>query len=330
MQKVFLFWLLYSKQNACLLLPLSHESVLSYLLMNTNYDLNYYINDIRHKLSAVYEDNTLCQQYAWWILQAICEKTRTELIIQEMVVLSPEQQQKIDQWMEYLVEDKMPLQYVLGFVPFADLEILVEPPTLIPRPETEEWCLYIIEHLLLLNNKKLKILDIATGSGCIALTMADYLPQAKIVATDIANTALELTEKNIEHNKISNVTVIQSDLFESIPCGMKFDIILSNPPYITAAEFIDLDETVTRWEDHNALVAADNGLAIIAKIIAQAPQFIQTNDEMKHKNIPQIVIEIGYAQGAAVKKLMESAGYNDVLVHKDLEGKDRFVTARID
>lgn len=314
---------------AILPLHLSYKSMLDYFLMNTAHDLNYYINDLRHKLSAVYEDDTLCQQYAWWILQAICEKTRTELIIQETVMLTSEQQQKIDQWLEYLIEDKMPLQYVLGFVPFADLEILVEPPSLIPRPETEEWCLYIIEHLLLLNNRKLKILDLATGSGCIALMFAHYLPQAKIIATDIADSALELTEKNIEHNKIRNVTVIQSDLFESIPRGMKFDIILSNPPYITAAEFLDLDETVTRWEDHGALVATDNGLAIIKKIIAQAPQFIQTNDEMKHKNIPQIVIEIGYAQGAAVHELMQAAGYNDILVHKDLEGKDRFVTGRI-
>lgn len=300
------------------------------LCMNTHYDLSYYINDIRQKLATVYEDDTLCQQYAWWILQAICEKTKTELIIQETVMLTQEQHQKINQWVHKLVEDKMPLQYLLGFVPFADIEILVEPPTLIPRPETEEWCLYIIEHLLTLDNKKINILDIATGSGCVALICASYLPQARILATDIADTALELAEKNIEHNKIRNVTTIKSDLFESIPCGMRFDIILSNPPYITAAEFDCLDETVTRWEDHNALVAPDDGLAIIKKIIAQAPLFIQTNDEMKHKNIPQVVIEIGYAQGMAVKNLMHAAGYNDVLVHKDLESKDRFVTGRID
>jgi release factor glutamine methyltransferase len=298
--------------------------------MNTNYDLNHYINDIRHKLSTVYDDDTSCNQYAWWILQAVCEKTKTELIIQETLMLTPDQQHTIDRWLEYLIQDKMPLQYVLGFVPFADIEILVEPPTLIPRPETEEWCLYIIEHLLLLHNKKIKILDIATGSGCVALAFASYLPQARIVATDIADTALELIEKNIEHNKISNVTILKSDLFESIPRGAKFDIILSNPPYITATEFNDLDESVTRWEDHGALVASDNGLAIIKQIIAQAPQFIQTNDEMKQKNIPQVVIEIGYAQGAAVKDLMLAAGYNDVLVHKDLEGKDRFVTGRVD
>ena len=299
--------------------------------MNTNYDVTHYINDIRHKLAAVYkDDDTLCQQYAWWILQAVCEKTKTELIIQEELLLTSEQQHTIDRWMHQLVAEKMPLQYVLGSVPFADLDILVEPPTLIPRPETEEWCLYIIEHLLLLDNKKIKILDLATGSGCVALAFSSYLPQATIVATDIADSALELAEKNIEHNKIRNVTCIKSDLFESIPQGMLFDCIDSNPPYITLDEFKELDETVTRWEDHGALVTTDDGLAIIKQIIAQAPQFIQTNDEMKHKNIPQIVIEIGYAQGSAVRELMQKAGYSDVVVHKDLEGKDRFVTARKD
>jgi release factor glutamine methyltransferase len=127
-----------------------------------------------------------------------------------------------------------------------------------------------------------------------------------------------------------NITLLKSDLFMSIPQGTRFDIIVSNPPYIAPSEFDDLDMTVTQWEDHNALIAADDGLAIIKQIIVQAPRFIQTNTEMKQKNIPQLVIEIGYAQGTAVKELMNIAHYNDVLVHKDLEGKDRFVTGRID
>lgn len=298
--------------------------------MNSNYDVTHYINDIRHKIAPAYNDDTLCQQYAWWILQAVCDKTKTELIMQETLMLSNAQKHKIDSWVEQLVVDKMPLQYLLGCVPFADCDILVQSPTLIPRPETEEWCLHIIEHLQLLDNKKIKILDLCTGSGCIAIALAHHLPCAEIVATDIADTALELTEKNTEHNKIRNVTIIKSDLFESIPRGMVFDIIVSNPPYIAQSEFDDLDEAVTRWEDHGALMAADNGLAIIKKIIVQAPDFIHTNNEMQQKNIPQVVIEIGYAQGAVVKNLMDAAGYNDVLVHKDLEGKDRFVTGRVD
>ncbi len=299
--------------------------------MNTKYDVMHYINDIRHKIAPAYDgDETLCQQYAWWILQALCEMTKTQLIMQDAVMLSHEQQEQLDEWIHQIVEEKKPLQYILGSVPFADCDILVQPPTLIPRPETEEWCLHIIEHLQLLNNKKIKILDVATGSGCIAIALAHHLPLAQVLAIDISEAALELTEKNIERHTLLNITCIQSDLFGSIPQGMLFDIIVSNPPYISQAEFTHLDASVSHWEDPNALMADDNGLAIIKQIIAQAPQFIQVNKEMQNKNIPQVVIEIGYAQGAAVKKLMEDAGYNDVLVHKDLEGKDRFVTGRVD
>jgi release factor glutamine methyltransferase len=298
--------------------------------MENTYDLNRYMNDMCHRLSAVYGDVILCQQYAWWILEAICKKTKTELIVQQALILSGGQQSTIEQWMTQLIEEKKPLQYILGFVPFADLEILVQPPTLIPRPETEEWCLNIIEQLLMLDDKKINILDLATGSGCIALACGYYLPQAKVVAIDTANSALDLTKKNAEHNKITNVTILASDLFTHLPGDIKYDIILSNPPYISADEYQQLDDTVAHWEDRDALVAQDDGLAIIKQIIAQAPQFIQTNNQMKSKNIPQLVIEIGYAQGKAVKELMESASYNDVCVHKDLEGKDRFVTGRVD
>lgn len=301
------------------------------IAMNTNYDVMHYINDIRHKIAPVYDgDETLCQQYAWWMLQALCEKTKTELISQETVMLSNEQKEQLEQWIYQLVEEKKPVQYILGSVPFADCDILVEPPILIPRPETEEWCLHIIEHLKLLDNQKITILDVATGSGCIAIALAHHLPLAHIVATDISDNALELTEKNIEHNKLINITPLKSDLFASIPAGMLFDMIVSNPPYIAESECNSLDDTVTCWEDHKALFAADDGLAIIKQIIVQAPPFIQPNNELKNKNSAQVVIEIGYAQGTAVKNVMEAAGYNDVLVHKDLEGKDRFVSGRVD
>jgi len=298
--------------------------------MDTNYGVMHYINDIRHKIAIAYGDDTLCQQYAWWILQAICGKTKTELISGDTVMLTSQQKSTIDRWVYELVYDKKPLQYILGSVPFNDCDILVEPPTLIPRPETEEWCFHLIEFLRLLENAKIKILDLCAGSGCIAIALARHLPLAEIVATDIVDAAIELIEKNIEHNKVIHVTPIKSNLFESIPIGMLFDLIVSNPPYITATEYGELDESVMRWEDRRALMAADDGLAIIKKIIVQAPQFIQINEEMKRKNIPQVVIEIGYAQGAVVRKLMNAAGYNDVLVHKDLEGKDRFVAGRVD
>jgi len=298
--------------------------------MNINYSVSHYINQIAGKIAAAYDDDILSQQYAWWILQAICCKTKTELIMQATLILNPAQQQKIDDWIRQLVVDKIPLQYLLGAVPFAECDILVEPPILIPRPETEEWCLYVIELLGLLSHKKIKILDICTGSGCIAIALSYHVPMAEIVATDISDKALQLTAKNMEWNKIKNVTVIKSDLFAAIAQDALFDMIVSNPPYITEKEFAVLEDSVVLWEDHGALLAADEGLAIIKKIIHQAPDFIQKNEEMQQKNIPQLVIEIGYNQGIAVKNIMQAAGYNQVVVHKDLEGKDRFVTGRVD
>jgi release factor glutamine methyltransferase len=297
--------------------------------MDNKYDVMHYINEIRHAIADVYNDDILCQQYAWWILQALYKKSKTELIMQS-VMLSNEQKEQLAQWLHQLIHEKKPLQYILGSVPFAGCDILVEPPILIPRPETEEWCLYVIEHLQTLDFKKITILDIATGSGCIAIALGNYMPLARIIATDISEHAIALTEKNIEHNKLINITPLQSDLFAAIPSGMLFDMIVSNPPYISKAEQLKLDESVMQWEDHNALFADDDGLAIIKQIIAQAPHYIKTNDEMRRKNIPQLVIEIDYTQGDMVREIMHAAGYNDVLVHKDLENKDRFVTGRVD
>jgi len=258
------------------------------------------------------------------------KKNKTELIAQETIMLSPKQQNTVDQWVDKLVNEKMPIQYLIGSVPFNGVKILLEPPVLIPRPETEEWCLKLIKQLILLENKQITILDLCAGSGCIALALAKELPQATIYASDLSQQAVTLIKRNITHNKISNVTALHADLFVSIPLEMKFDLIVSNPPYVSLHEWKQLDESVTIWEDSSALIADHDGLAIIEKIIIQAPEFIKPNSEIKQKNIAQIMIEIGHQQGQVVIKLMEQAGYNNILVQKDLEQKDRTVSGRVD
>ncbi len=97
------------------------------------------------QLQSVYSDPTLCQQYAWWILEAIIKKNKAQLIAQKTIMLSQEQQNTINQWVNKLVNEKIPIQYLIGSVPFNGVKILVEPPVLIPRPETEEWCLKLIK-----------------------------------------------------------------------------------------------------------------------------------------------------------------------------------------
>lgn len=285
--------------------------------------------EIEQKLQEKFNDQTLCNQYAWWLIEAVSQQKKAHLIAQQKIVLNKAQLEQLTHWLEKIINKSMPIQYAIGSVPFLDLEILVEPPTLIPRPETEEMCAHLIENLIKLNNQQLNILDIGTGSGCIALSLAKAFPDAQVYATDIADTALGLTSRNAQHNKIDNVTIIRSNIFNNIPKGVLFDIIVSNPPYVSPQEWEELDDSVAQWEDRNALIAQNEGLAIFERIVKQAPDFLRENKEMERLNIPQLVLEIGHKQGSAVSRLLENAGFDDITVQKDLENKDRTITGRV-
>ena len=287
------------------------------------------IAEIKNRLLSVYPDPELCQQYAWWTLQAITDRSHSELVSNPHIPLTEEQKNKLFHWLDALINAHMPIQYLLGSVPFADLEILVKEPTLIPRPETEEWVLELIQKLLPLRDKKLHILDLCTGTGCIALALAKALPEASVLATDISPDALTLAEKNARHNKVENITFLFSNLFDALPESHRFDLIVCNPPYIAPEEWKSLDRSVTAWEDERALVAADAGLFLIKKIIAQAPAYIKVNCLIAEKKIPQLMIEIGHTQAPAVVALMEQAGYTQITTHIDLEHKNRVVSGRI-
>jgi len=184
--------------------------------------------------------------------------------------------------------------------------------------ETEEWCENLIETL----TQPISILDLATGSGCIAIALAQAFPQSRIYATDIAGSALELAEKNAAYNKVSTIEFKKSDVYANIPPDLLFDLIVSNPPYIAPEEWESLDSSVSKWEDPKALAAPDHGLAIIKKIIKEAHIWLKKD---RPHNIPSLVIEIGYLQGPAVKELMEQAGFKNVAIKKDLDGKDRTI-----
>jgi release factor glutamine methyltransferase len=293
------------------------------------------IHNSEHQLRMVYHDATICHQYAWWLLEKLTGKPKAQLILQDNIPLSTGQHNQLQEWLQKLVDEHMPIQYILGSVPFNGVDIIVKPPTLIPRPETEEWTSNLIDLIQRASvfagatsekhHKSLNILDLCTGSGCIAVALAKAFPQAAITAGDIAQSALLLTHENAKHNEVTNLTCIKSDLFNALPSGSTFDLIVSNPPYIAEDEWCTLDVSVTHWEDKTALVAKDKGLAIIERIIEAAPRYLKPNDALQKHNIPQLIIEIGYAQGLIVKQLMDTAGYHDTQIIKDLEGKDRIV-----
>ncbi len=292
------------------------------MFSQTPISINKLIQQSAKALHKKYHDKTLCTQYAWWGLQAVTAQSKTDLLLQKQITLSQEQCDRLTSWIKNQVENHIPLQYLLGSVPFVECEILVEPPILIPRQETESWCADLIEKLKALPYQSLRILDLCTGSGCIATAMAKALPHAKVYASDISEHALSLAQKNADHNNV-DITMILSDLFTNIPSGLSFDMILTNPPYISKQEWHTLDRSVKEWEDTNALVAPDDGIGMIQQIISGSIPLLDPHHELIKHNIPQLVVEIGHTQGAIAQTLFRQAGFATVHVKKDTQGKDR-------
>ena len=277
------------------------------------------------RIECIYQD--AASSIAWWLLEKVTGKSTTELIAHANKPLSPVEKTALATITKELCEEHKPLQYILGSIPFLSLEITVRPPILIPRPETEYWCSVIIEQLKNLKNERLTILDLCTGSGCIALAFAQSFPQAHVYAVDLSSDACGLTEENALRNNITNITIVQSDLFSVLPREVKFDLIVSNPPYISPQEWTTLEESVRRWEDTSALVAEQGGLALLKKIIQEAPAWLSCNKEMAARGMPELVLEIGSTQGEAVLSLCREFGYKKIMVHEDQFKRDRFVTA---
>lgn len=275
------------------------------------------------------KEETEPQQTAWWILSSITKKTEPELLAQGTITLTKEEFKTLNEWLNLYLKKHMPLQYLIGTVPFAQLTLFVEEPILIPRPETEEWVLTLIKKLSPLKDKKLSILDIGCGTGCIAIALAKALPHATIYATDISKKALVLTEKNARYNDVTNLTIVESNLYEGLPPASTFDLIVSNPPYIALTEWPTLSKSVTKWEDKHALLAGKDGLDIIRIIAQQTPAHLHPNDDLRTNNLPQLVLEIGHTQGKAVIQLLQDAGFTHCSLQKDLEGKDRVIYARL-
>lgn len=294
---------------------------------------------ITTQLTSHYECQETAHQIALFLLQKATKKTATELLV------SPEMDQKIgnvvQQWVDLIIKDHMPVQYILESVPFLNVDITVQPPILIPRPETEEWCQELITYLAtqmdstslttsgqpspltlsLSKGREFKALDLCSGTGCIALALAKTFPRAQITASDINIQACDLIKVNRQNNNISNCIVIQSDLFEDITG--KYSIITANPPYISYAEWQQLNLNIKNWESPQALIAEHDGYAIIEHIISQARNHLDT----RHPNA--LWIEIGATQGQRVARCFEKAGYHDIKILKDLQKKDRVVKGSI-
>ncbi len=216
-------------------------------------------------------------------------------------------------------ENNEPLAYLLGSQPFLGQVFLVDRSTLIPRPETEELVELAINIIISSNTQSARynILDIGTGSGCIAISLARRLPNAVVTATDHSEEALKIARKNAASLNVSDRAIFEKgDLFGN--SGKKYDLIISNPPYIATGDIPGLMPDVKDWEPVSALDGGPDGLKYITQIIDQAP--VHLNDT------GFLLIEFGFNQHKKIKDLSNKY-FKRTEIFKDLSGIDRFLLA---
>ncbi|MGC2165450.1 MAG: peptide chain release factor N(5)-glutamine methyltransferase [Gallionella sp.] len=204
-----------------------------------------------------------------------------------------------------------PIAYLLGYREFYGLKFDVTPATLIPRPETELLVDSALLHIPLAST--CRILDMGTGCGAIALSIAHLRPRAKIVAVDCSEAALEVARANMTRLELANATVLLSDWFQHLQ-GEQFDIIVSNPPYV-AENDIHLEHGDLRYEPRSALVSGIDGLRDISTIIATAKDHLRGDG--------WLLVEHGYNQAEHVRGLLSRAGFHNVFSSRDLAGIER-------
>jgi release factor glutamine methyltransferase len=236
---------------------------------------------------------------------------------------------------DHLVERRSkrePLQYVLGYTEFYGLRIMVGPGVLIPRPETELLAEKAIEIIrsqnknsvseepgissFILHPSSLVVLDLCTGSGCLAIALAKEFPDADVYGTDTSEIALEYAKKNAELNNVKSITFLKGDLFEPVR-NMRFDVIVSNPPYIQTPDLGYLQPEIRDWEPVEALDGGEDGLDYYRRIISGARNHL--------KDCGTLIFEIGAGQSEEVVKMSEKACLGHISLLKDYAGIDRIV-----
>lgn len=219
------------------------------------------------------------------------------------------------------LKKQIPIQYILGETEFYGLPFIVNKNVLIPRPETEELVSWVLEDSKL-ENKKLTILDIGTGSGCIPISLAKNLPNAEIYAIDISQKALEIAQKNALKNNVT-IHFLEADVLTLNKLPQQFDIIVSNPPYVRELEKEQMHQNVLDNEPHLALfVANHNPLLFYDKIADLAKKHLTKNGKL--------YFEINQYLGEETVNLLKSKGFRNIELTKDIFGVDRMIKATIE
>lgn len=270
--------------------------------------------EVLARASSFLEQNQLEGHMIEYVFLQRKHWNKTDYLLHMHEPITAEDQKQIDEDMAKLLAHYPP-QYLIGNEVFLDYRLKVTPDTLIPRPETEE----LVEKCLKLTQKQanqaLKVVDVGTGTGAIAISLKDKRPTWQVSAVDLSSAALEVAQENAQQIGVA-LEFILSDCLDEV--AGPIDILISNPPYISQDEYELMDVSVREFEPKMALFAENNGLAIYEKLAKQA--------QSKLAKDGKIFLEIGFMQGSAVKELFRAAfPKKQVSIHKDLFGNDRMI-----
>ena len=249
------------------------------------------------------------------LLSKVLNMKRIDLYLQFERILSGKER---DQFREYVKRRarREPVQYILGETEFYGFPFKVSPAVIVPRPETELLVDAVLETFKSANNTSLKILDIGTGSGCISVSLAKVLPDLSIWAIEKSAEALNIARANADINEVT-IHFVEGDIFKDVSSfPTKFDIVVSNPPYVALRDLYNLEPEVRDFEPKEALFAGEDGLEFYKKFVNVIPDLLNKNGK--------IFLEIGYNQSSILEKLYSKANYK-VQLKKDYNQIDRIL-----
>jgi len=282
-----------------------------------------YFNKTLKKLYPTSEIDT----FLFLLLEEYLNFKRIDVVLKSNFEISPEDLTLLKSSTK-LLEQEVPIQYILGKTEFYGFPFILNEHVLIPRPETEELVTSVLNKISKLERlhpiekeKKLKILDIGTGSGCIPISLKRSLPFAEITAIDIANETLIIAQKNASLNKV-NINFIQQNILKTTALDDIYDIIISNPPYVRVSEKIEIKNNVLKNEPHLALFVEDNNpLIFYSKIAELAKSHLTKNGTL--------FFEINQYLGKETVELIKLKGFNKIQLKKDIFGHDRIIIASL-
>lgn len=285
-----------------------------------NMQIKNYRTQFIQALLPIY-DSGEAESFFYLILEEKKQLRRIDLALQPDLAFSDKE---IQVWNSILEQLKLeiPVQYLLGKTHFYGLEFEVNENVLIPRPETEELVDWIVSNnQMTKSTNPLRILDIGTGSGCIAISLAKNIPNAEVFAIDISEKALATAQKNAEINQV-NVTFIHKNILGTEDLEQQFDIIVSNPPYVRNLEKEEIKKNVLDNEPHLALFVEDNNaLVFYRKISELAKQSLSPNG--------QLFFEINQYLGKEMIALLEKMNFKNIELRKDIYGNDRMTKSSV-